>query len=366
MLSEEGLIVMVALVACALVILGALELISPTRPRRARHRVARLDLAATPPVPALVATALTESQRLPIPDVTVPVEEPRGAEVTSLEAPIERLLRAQAADDTVESTPDPLELAAPAEESTTVAAATVVEADVVEPPATVPAAVRSADADEAAAAEARPVSEILAPPARPARERSKRASTPRRRREVHAETTARAEDEHVPPSYEASHLASAAVRCVDEREDQALAALDRAEVYLSSVSEETLPRHRRRELERRLWWGYTKLGARCVERGRWDEALEPLLRALAFHEVGPQRHDETRDLLTRALSGMVEGRLALVSSLTEGGDHDGARAVAEMLRAVLDTAVERGLDRAELEEAFSRMDDLLDRVGAGR
>jgi hypothetical protein len=33
---------------------------------------------------------------------------------------------------------------------------------------------------------------------------------------------------------------------------------------------------------------------------------------------------------------------------------------------VLDTAVERGLDRAELEEAFSRMDDLLDRVGAGR
>jgi len=355
MLSEEGLIVMVALVACALVILGALELISPTRPRRARHRVARLDLAATPPVPALVATALTESQRLPIPDVTVPVEEPRGAEVTSLEAPIERLLRAQAADDTVESTPDPLELAAPAEESTTVAAATVVEADVV-----------AAEILAPPARPAPPATRKSETPARPARERSKRASTPRRRREVHAETTARAEDEHVPPSYEASHLASAAVRCVDEREDQALAALDRAEVYLSSVSEETLPRHRRRELERRLWWGYTKLGARCVERGRWDEALEPLLRALAFHEVGPQRHDETRDLLTRALSGMVEGRLALVSSLTEGGDHDGARAVAEMLRAVLDTAVERGLDRAELEEAFSRMDDLLDRVGAGR
>lgn len=142
----------------------------------------------------------------------------------------------------------------------------------------------------------------------------------------------------------------------------ALAALDRAEAVLRRASRDVLAGRRRRELERRLWWAYTRLGARHADDARWDEALEPLLRALAFEGAGASRHDRTRALLTRTLAGIIEARGELVERLVDEGDREGARAVGEMLRAVLDTALERGLTREDLDEALARADRLLERA----
>src|SRR5206468_2208061 len=89
---------------------------------------------------------------------------------------------------------------------------------------------------------------------------------------------------------EVGQLTADAIRRMQEgKEEECLAALDRAETLLGTIPEEGIAPKRRQELERRLWWGYTKLGIRRVDGGMWEEALEPLLRALNFQGVGADR-----------------------------------------------------------------------------
>jgi hypothetical protein len=164
---------------------------------------------------------------------------------------------------------------------------------------------------------------------------------------------------------EAGQLLAEAVRLVEGTAEEAMVGLDRAETFLAAVPPDVLPARRRRDLERRLWWAYTKLGLRSSERGEWDRALEPLLHALALSGAGGARHGETRTQLVRVLAGVVESRGALVEQLAAAGDRDGALAVGEMLRSVLDTALERGITPEELAPLTGRIDGLLDRAGVG-
>lgn len=162
---------------------------------------------------------------------------------------------------------------------------------------------------------------------------------------------------------EVGQLSAEALRRLQEgREDEALGILARAEAVLGAIPDGGVPPKRRQELERRLWWGFTKLGLRRVETGRLEEAVEPLMRALAFQAVGPDRQQETRGPLARALRGVVETQRAEAQRLMKAGDREGARRLAERLRALLAAATERGLTRDELAGALEATDGLLDRL----
>lgn len=163
---------------------------------------------------------------------------------------------------------------------------------------------------------------------------------------------------------EVGQLTAEAIRRMQEgKEEEALGTLERAESVLATIPADAIPAKRRQELERRLWWSYTKLGLRRVEGGMWEEALPPLMHALSFEGVGPERHEETLGPLVRALEGMVEARAPLIRRLTEEGDRDGALAICEKLWSFLKTAMERGVSQDALAGALGRAQQLFDKLG---
>src|SRR5262249_23510694 len=88
-------------------------------------------------------------------------------------------------------------------------------------------------------------------------------------------------------SGEIRQLTAQAIRSMQEaRESDALASRQRAETLLDTLNDGALPAARREEVDRRLWWGYNKLGARRVESGEHESALEPLFHAFGYN-VGP-------------------------------------------------------------------------------
>jgi hypothetical protein len=111
---------------------------------------------------------------------------------------------------------------------------------------------------------------------------------------------------------EIGQLTAQAIRCVqDAREADALRAIGRVETLMATLSDEALSPKRREEIERRLWWVYSKLGERRLEAGQHEAALEPLVHALGY-DVGAEQHDETRALLERALDGAPDREAAIV------------------------------------------------------
>src|SRR5215470_1033498 len=102
MLSEEALVLVAAILACGLLTLGVLELLAPTRPRLPRRPVARNPFL--PPRAAPLPASHREERPpsiAPTPPVTASSPSSRApvahAESSSVEPPIERLLRSQAA-----------------------------------------------------------------------------------------------------------------------------------------------------------------------------------------------------------------------------------------------------------------------------
>ncbi|OLC36952.1 MAG: hypothetical protein AUH81_07245 [Candidatus Rokubacteria bacterium 13_1_40CM_4_69_5] len=165
-------------------------------------------------------------------------------------------------------------------------------------------------------------------------------------------------------SGEVGQLTAEAIRRMQEgREAEALTTLDRAEELLSTITDDGMPEKRRQELERRLWWGYTKVGIGRLEAGLYEEALEPLLHALDFSSVGAARLDEARRPVVQALEGLVEARGPLIQQLAEDGDRDAALAAGEKLRALLHDAIERGVTRVELIGALVKADEIFERLG---
>ncbi|HEY7649885.1 MAG TPA: hypothetical protein VID04_12855 [Methylomirabilota bacterium] len=164
-------------------------------------------------------------------------------------------------------------------------------------------------------------------------------------------------------SGEVGQLTAEALRSMREgKENEALAALERAETLLASIPEDSVPERRRQELERRLWWSYTKVGVRWVEGGTYHQAVAPLLRALRFASVGVERLDETRRPLARAFGGLVESRAPVVERLLDGGDREEARKLVEPLWSSMEQALTRGMNADELGEGFVRLRALSERL----
>jgi tetratricopeptide (TPR) repeat protein len=160
--------------------------------------------------------------------------------------------------------------------------------------------------------------------------------------------------------------AEALRRMRDGKEAEALATLERAEEILAVIPEEGLPERRRQELERRLWWSYTKVGMRWLESGMYGEAIPPLLRALRFGSVGPNRLEETRRPLTRALENLVDAWHAPVDRLAHEGSRHEAQALCERLWRFIDDARASGMSEDELAGAISNTQAMSQRLGVGR
>jgi tetratricopeptide (TPR) repeat protein len=167
-------------------------------------------------------------------------------------------------------------------------------------------------------------------------------------------------------SGELGQLTAQAIRSMQEaRESDALASLERAETLLGTLNEEALPRSRREEVDRRLWWGYNKLGARRLDAGEHESALEPLLHALGY-DVGPARRQETIALLVRALDGVADARALAIRELADSGDREAALVQCDKLWALLRSATEMGLTQGDLVSVFGKAQRLFENLGHPR
>jgi hypothetical protein len=167
-------------------------------------------------------------------------------------------------------------------------------------------------------------------------------------------------------SGEIGQLTAQAIRSMQEaRESDALASLQRAETLLDTLNAEALPPSRREEVDRRLWWGYNKLGTRRVEAGEHEPALEPLFHALGY-EVGPARRQETVALLVRALDGVADVHALAIRELADTGDREGAIVACDKLWALLRSATEMGLAQDDLGGTFTKVQRLFDSLDCRR
>jgi tetratricopeptide (TPR) repeat protein len=147
------------------------------------------------------------------------------------------------------------------------------------------------------------------------------------------------------------------------REDDAVAALARAESVMAQISADALPAKRRQELERRLWWAYMKLGVGRVEAGAQEAAMSLLFQALAFNDIGAERQEETRATLARALEEIVDARSVDVGALIEAGDTAAAAIQGDKLWSLLRAAVDQGLPQEHLTDAFGKVSALFQKMG---
>jgi hypothetical protein len=159
-------------------------------------------------------------------------------------------------------------------------------------------------------------------------------------------------------SAEIGQLTAQAMRSVQEGKDaQALEALERAERLSEGLPSGAVAEERREEFERRLWWGYTRVGLRRIETGSFEAALEPLFRALRLGGLDEERLVETRGALARALEGVVDAGARTIRELGVG-DLRAAHAEIEKLVAHLQTSLEHGMKPDELRDAFSKLSQL--------
>jgi hypothetical protein len=156
-------------------------------------------------------------------------------------------------------------------------------------------------------------------------------------------------------SAEIGHLTAQAIRSVQDGKDgEALEALERAERLAASLPIGAVADERREEFERRLWWGYTKVGMRRIEIRSFDGAVEPLFHALQLGGIDEERLGETRLALVRALDGVVDARAPAIQQL--GGDT--ARIEIEKLTALVRSAIARGLGEDDLGEVLAKVTHL--------
>src|SRR2546430_2691703 len=146
------------------------------------------------------------------------------------------------------------------------------------------------------------------------------------------------------------------------RGPEALESLRRAEEVLAAIPAEALPPARRDEVDQRLWWGYAELGSRRLDAGAYEEALDPLLHALRFDSIGPERRGETRAAVVRALEGIAAVRALSIRRLADADCRDEAALGAEQLRGLLRKCVELGVTEGELWAAYTRIQRLCEEL----
>jgi tetratricopeptide (TPR) repeat protein len=164
---------------------------------------------------------------------------------------------------------------------------------------------------------------------------------------------------------EIGQLTAQAIRSMQAaRETEALAALERAEELLDHVHDEALPPKRREEVDRRLWWGYKKLGRRRAQAGEYEGAVDALAHALRFAGIGTDRQADTRAALVRALEGLAEQRVLVIRELAEAGDREAALVQTDKLWSRLRGVRAAGLTEADLALAFAKAQRVFDEVNA--
>ena len=162
---------------------------------------------------------------------------------------------------------------------------------------------------------------------------------------------------------EVGQLTAHAILSMQEgREPEALESLRRAEEVLAAIPAEALPPARRDEVDQRLWWGYAELGSRRLDAGAYEEALDPLLHALRFDSIGPERRGETRAAVVRALEGIAAVRALSIRRLADADCRDEAALGAEQLRGLLRKCVELGVTEGELWAAYTRIQRLCEEL----
>ena len=132
---------------------------------------------------------------------------------------------------------------------------------------------------------------------------------------------------------------------------------------LDTVHDEALPPKRREEVDRRLWWGYKKLGRRRAQAGEYEAAAEALFHALRFAGVGTDRQADTRAALVRALEGLVEKRALLIRELAESADREAAVVQSDKLWSRLRGALRDGLTEEDLAVAFAKAQRVFAEIG---
>ncbi len=102
LLREEVALLLATLVACGFLVLGTLELLWPTRPRRTGHPAGTASLAADPPgLPVAAASVPVEPVSLPVEPVSLPADpvslppDPPADPVPIVAAPLEPPARAE-------------------------------------------------------------------------------------------------------------------------------------------------------------------------------------------------------------------------------------------------------------------------------
>ena len=163
---------------------------------------------------------------------------------------------------------------------------------------------------------------------------------------------------------EMGQLTAQAILSMQEgRESEALGTLQRAEELLETIPTDALPPTRRDEVDQRLWWGYAELGSRRLDAGDYEGALDPLVHALRFTSIGPERQAETRGAVVRALEGIAAVRALSIRRLAEAGSRDEAIVAAGELHGLVKRGLELGLSEDELIAAFARVRRLCEELG---
>lgn len=144
------------------------------------------------------------------------------------------------------------------------------------------------------------------------------------------------------------------------REDNAVAALARADAVMTQIPPDALAPKRRQELLRRLWLGHMKLGAARLEAGAQEAALSSLFQALAITDVGKDRLEETRATLVRALEEIAAARSVDIAALVDAGDTAAAGIQGDKLWSLLRGAVDQGLLQDDLADAFAGVSALFE------
>lgn len=370
-LSEEGLILLLAGLACVLLVMGVLELVWPTRTRR----LARRRPAGPPPRPGKNPPAPQESRFLP-PPAPAPLtptpgrHEPPAPPLTPatrrpaaprpagvLEdcvAAADRLLDharshpAAAGEERLQALRQALSGLAQGpgpgtEEGRLAARVAAVEGELW--PAWEAVAVRLIKQQEYTAAR-RLLREGLEHPRVPA-------------------GRAAAFQGHFVETFsgEIGQLTARAMRSLQEgREADALKGLQRAEKLLGALRDDALPAARRQEVERRLWSGYTRLGMRRLAAGDPGTAIDALAQALRY-DAGAERRVETRALLTRALEGLVDAAALVIREHADRGDTGAALEACDGLWERLRGATDLGLGPQEMATSVARVQALVETVG---
>jgi tetratricopeptide (TPR) repeat protein len=165
---------------------------------------------------------------------------------------------------------------------------------------------------------------------------------------------------------ETGQLTARAMRSLQEgHEADALRALQRAEKLLGALRDDALPAARRQEVERRLWWGYTRLGMRRLAAGDPGTAIEALAQAMRY-DAGAERRVETRALLTRALEGLVDAAARVIREHADRGDTGAALEACDGLWERLRGATDLGLGPQEMATSVARVQALVETVGGRR